>query len=77
MIDCIVQLFKRRKDETIAVDLEGLGQLINDIDGTWTSDIRFGPVIRIRPSWSTPGVFLVTIGPESVSYTHLTLPTKA
>ena len=56
--------FKRRKSETLTVDLPGLGRLIEDITGTWLSELASGIPIRVRPHLYNPGQFVVTISPD-------------
>lgn len=58
--------WRRRKPEHIWCDLEGLGQLIDDINhDLGLSQIVYGPAIRVSVGMSedTEGLFLVTLEP--------------
>ena len=48
-------------------------------DDIWPIAIALGVGVLLIKNWGQPVVDLVNIGPETkaVSYTHLTLPTKA
>lgn len=59
-----MSLFKRRKPEHIAVDLEGLGRLIEDLDtDVLMSEMVDGVQIKVRRHNYDEGVFLVTLSP--------------